>query len=159
MNYFLALIIAISALHSAYAEDVVVLGKLVYNEPMKDAPDECPKDYICMRSWWKSIVAVQKTIHGINLSGRITAVQMQHTVMSAQFRKSLRLFVLRSIDEPEKRAKFHADFYLVNMISLHQMYCTWQDPKELQLGVNETYTAGSDEYKSYCFELPQEESK
>ena len=137
------------------AADIVVLGRLVENEPMEYVPDECPENYICLRSWWKSVVNVRKTVHGPYLSGRVAAAVMQHTSMTPRYKRSLRLFVLKPIEDPAQRAKLRVDYYLDDVSEAYQMFCLRQDPKESGLKVEETYVAGTDDSKSYCFELPE----
>jgi hypothetical protein len=137
----------------AWGADSIVIGTLSYNEPMEYAPDECPKDYICLRSWWKSIIRVKKTVRGPLLSGSISTAVMQHTSLNPRYRKSVRLFVLRPITDPAERAKLRVQFYLEEMAVPAEMYCFNQDPKEYGLNVEQTYVAGDDD-KVYCFELP-----
>jgi hypothetical protein len=50
------------AVYCASASNIVVLGRLVSNEPMSYVKDECPEDSICMRSWWKSVIKIQRTV-------------------------------------------------------------------------------------------------
>jgi hypothetical protein len=155
MKTALVLVLVLATTQSVAADSIVVLGKLVYNEPMEYVPSECPENYICLRSWWKSVVNVQKTIHGSPLSGRIAAAVMQHTSYNARYKKSVHLFVLKPIEDPAARAKLRVDYYLEDMSEGRQMYCLSQDPKEAGLEVDETYVAGTDESRNYCFELPE----
>jgi hypothetical protein len=147
-------LITLSCCQVTVASNIVVVGRLVINEPMEYVKDECPENYICLRSWWKSVVQVQKTIRGPGLTGRVTAAVMQHTSLNSQSKKAARLFVLEPIEDADMRAKLRADYYLKDMSLLHQMFCLSQDPKELELDPEDTYVAGTDENKSYCFELP-----
>jgi hypothetical protein len=149
----LVILLALLACQPSVASDIVVFGRLVANEPMDYVKDECPKDSICLRSWWKSVVQVQKTISGTVLSGRVTTANMQHTSLDPRFKKSVRLFVLEPIEDPDQRAKLRADYYLKDMSEPHQMFCLSQDPKALGLNVQETYMAGAGEDEAYCFEL------
>jgi hypothetical protein len=139
----------------ATASDTVVLGRLVSNEPMSYVKDECPEDHVCSRSWWKSVVEVEKTVQGRHLSGRVTAAVMQHTSLNARFKRAVRLFALTPIDDPDQRAKLRADYYLEEMSEPQQMFCTSRDPKRLGLSVQETYVSGSGDNTTYCFGLPR----
>lgn len=96
----------------AGAADIVVVGKLITNEPMSYANDECPGDDICLHSWWKAVIQVEKTLEGSPLSGRITAAVDQHTSMNAHYKKAVRYFVLAAIEDPSIRKKLRADYYL-----------------------------------------------
>jgi hypothetical protein len=149
----LAILLALLACQPSIASDIVVFGRLVANEPMDYVKDECPENYICLRSWWKSVVQVQKTIQGKVLSGRVTTANMQHTSLDPRLRKAARLFVLEPIEDPDQRAKLRADYYLKDMSELHQMFCLSQDPKVLGLDAEETHVAGAGENETYCFEL------
>ena len=157
MKFAVAIVLAVLTGQVSAADNIVVLGKLVYNEPMEYVPDECPEDSICLRSWWKSIVNVQKTIHGSAVSGRVAAAVMQHTLLNDRYKKSVRLFVLRPIDDPKQRAKLRVDYYLESMSEPYQMFCLSQDPKESGLDTKETYIAGTNDEKIFCFELPESE--
>lgn len=149
----LVILLAVLACRPSDASDIVVFGRLVSNEPMDYVKDECPKDHICLRSWWKSVVQIQKTIQGKVLPDRVTTANMQHTSWDPKVRKALRLFVLEPIDDPDQRAKLRADYYLKDMSALHQMFCLSQDPKTLGLNAEESYVTGAGEDKTYCFEL------
>lgn len=137
----------------ALASNMVVLGKLVTNEPMSYVKDECPENAICMRSWWKSVIRVEKTVQGRPLSGRVTAAVMQHTRLNARYKKAVRLFVLVPIDDPAQRAKLRADYYLEEMSEPRSMFCFAKDPRALGLTAI-AYTAGTGDDTTYCFELP-----
>ena len=154
MKIAVAIVLAVLEAQICAADNIVVLGNLVYNQPMEYVPDECPEDYICLRSWWKSIVSVQKTLHGSKLSGRVAAAVMQHTSLNNRFKRNVRLFVLRPIEDPKQRAKLRVDYYLESMSEPYQMFCLSQDPKVSGLEIKETYVAGTGDEKTYCFELP-----
>jgi hypothetical protein len=96
----------------ASAADIVVIGKLIVNEPMSYVRDECRDGDICLHSWWKAVVQVKKTLRGTPLSGRITAAVMQHTSMNAQYKNAVRYFVLEAIEDPSMRKKLRARYYL-----------------------------------------------
>lgn len=136
------------------AERIVVLGTLVSNGPMKYVPDECPADAICMHSWFKSIIKVRRSIAGSPITGRVTTATLQHTSLNVQFKKNVRLFVLEPINDSEQRAKLRADYYLVTMAAPSQMYCLPERPDQLGLDAEATYSYGTGEEATYCFELP-----
>ena len=97
---------------SAYASDVVVVGKFIANEPMQDLKDECSDGDLCMHHWWKAVIQVEKTLKGRPISGRITAAVSQHIGMNEKYKKSVRYFTLETIEDPATRAHLHADYYL-----------------------------------------------
>lgn len=105
-------VIGLLVFRCAGASDIVVLGKLITNEPMSYVRDECPEGDICLHSWWKAVIQVQKTLRGSPLSGRITAAVSQHTSMSAEYKKAVRYFVLEAIEDASMRKKLRADYYL-----------------------------------------------
>jgi hypothetical protein len=105
-------LLALLACRCASAADILVVGKLITNDPMSYVKDECPDGDICLRSWWKAVIQVQKTLRGSPLSGRITAAIMQHTSMNEEYKKAVRYFVLEAIEDPSMRKKLRADYYL-----------------------------------------------
>lgn len=54
------MLLTLLACRSAMASDIVVIGRLVTNEPMSYVKDECPDDHICLHSWWKSVIQVPR---------------------------------------------------------------------------------------------------
>ena len=58
---FLA-VLALLVCRCAIASDIVVMGKLITNEPMSYVRDECPDGGICLHSWWKAVIQVEKTL-------------------------------------------------------------------------------------------------
>lgn len=147
-------LLGLLAFKGATAADIIVLGRLVTNEPMSYVKDECLPDYICLRSWWKSVIQLQTTVQGGRLSGRVAAAVMQHTSLNPRFKRSVRLFVLAPIEDADERAKLRVDYYLKAMSEPQQMFCLSQDPKALGLNTEETYVSGTGDATIYCFELP-----
>jgi hypothetical protein len=154
MKLLVALVFVLSARGAVAADAIVVLGKLSYNQPMDYVPDDCPEDYICLRSWWKSVVTVQKTVVGSKLSGRVAAAVRQHTWLAESYKKSLRLFVLRPIEDPVERAKLRVDYYLEDMSEPRQMFCLLDKPAALGISSRDTYVNEGDD-REHCFELPE----
>jgi hypothetical protein len=56
---FLALL-GVLTFQSALGADIVVIGKMISNEPMSYVKDNCPDGNLCMHSWWKSVIEVEK---------------------------------------------------------------------------------------------------
>ncbi len=137
----------------AMGADIVVIGKMITNEPMSYVKDDCPDGNICMHSWWKSVIQVERTVQGTRLSGRITAAVMQHTVMNASYMKAIRLVILAPIEDPDQRKKLRADFYLKEASPPQQMFCSAYNPKDLGLKASETYVSQIAGSTTYCFKL------
>ena len=97
---------------SAYASDIVVVGKLLTNEPMTDLKNECSDGELCMHRWWKAVIQVEKTLEGQPISGRVTAAVSQHVAMNEKYKKAVRYFTLESIEDPAIREHLHAEYYL-----------------------------------------------
>lgn len=98
--------------HSSYASDIVVVGKLVSNEPIAALANECTDGELCMHRWWKAVIQVEKTLEGQPISGRITAALSQHVAMNEKAKKATRYFTLMPIENPTMRERLHADYYL-----------------------------------------------
>jgi len=139
---------------SAIAQDSVVVGRLVENAPMSYVPNECPENVICLRSWWKSVIRIEKTIQGRKLTDEVGAAVLQHADLSPAFKAGVRLFVLRPITDSQQGRKLRVSYYLQEMIRPRQMYCLGQPPAEYGLEIKNTYQAGEGDSASYCFELP-----
>jgi hypothetical protein len=78
---------------------------------------------------------------------------MQHVDVTREFLKSLRLFVLRPIDDEKQRSLLGADYYLVDMSKPIEMYCLWLDPKAEGLSTDDVVESGEGNSKRHCFEL------
>ncbi len=133
--------------------DIVVIGKMVTNEPMSYVKDDCADGNICMHSWWKSVIQVERTVQGTRLSGRITAAVMQHTAMNASYMKAIRFVILAPIEDPDQRKKLRADFYLKEASPPQQMFCSSYNPKDLGLEADQTYVSQIGSPTTYCFRL------
>jgi hypothetical protein len=106
-----------------------------------------------MRSWYESVIRVDKAVKGRTLAGRVTAAVMQHTGLNSRYKSAVRLFVLAPIDDPADRARLRADYYLEGMSAPQSKFCLANDSRALGL-TEEAYTAGAGEDSTYCFELP-----
>lgn len=149
---FLALL-GVLTCQCAMGADIVVIGKMITNEPMEYVKDECPDGNLCMRSWWKSVIQVERTVQGTRLAGRITAAVAQHTAMNSRYMKAIRFIILEPIEDPKQRLKLRVDYYLKEASPPQQMFCSSYDPKELGLNTNATYVSQVERPTTYCFEL------
>jgi hypothetical protein len=112
VRVFLFVIAILLGCGSAYASHIVVVGKLVTNEPMTDLENECSDGELCMHRWWKPVIQVEKTLEGQPISGRVTAAVSQHVPMNEKYKKAVRYFTLESIEDPAIREHLHAEYYL-----------------------------------------------
>ena len=143
-----------SAGHPASAADTVVLGRALSDKYINKVKIECPADTICLDVWFKWVIEAERTINGPRLAGRVVAARLQHVDVTNTFLKSLRLFVLRPIDDEKQRSLLGADYYLVDMSKPSEMYCLWLDPKTEDLSTDDVFEAGEGDLRRYCFELP-----
>jgi hypothetical protein len=137
---FLALL-GVFAFESGLGANIVVIGKMTTNEPMSYVKDKCPDGNLCMHSWWKSVIQVEKTVAGTPLSGRITAAVLQHTPMALSYMKAIRLIILEPIEDREQRKKLKADFYLKEASPPQKMFCSSYKPEDLGLKTEQTYVS------------------
>jgi hypothetical protein len=122
---------------------------------MDYVPDECPENAICLRSWWRSAIKVDKTIAGQALSGRVDAAVMQHTGANEQLKRDVRVFALRYIEDPAQRAKLRVDYYLDGMAEPREFFCLSLEPAKLGLSTPRVYVSGEGDLAIHCFELPE----
>jgi hypothetical protein len=131
----------------------MVYGPLFGHPPPMSYVKECADPDICMHSWWKSVIQVDRTVQGARLTGRITAAVIQHGAVNSNYMKAIRLVILAPIEDPEQRKKLRADFYLIEASPPRQMFCSSYDPKDIGLRTEVTYVPQSGNPTSYCFEL------
>jgi hypothetical protein len=154
MKRFIALSMLLTA--PAFAADSVVLGHAVSNGHMDYVENTCPEGYICLHSWYKWVIDVDRTVSGPSVpTGRVVTARMQHTSMIPSYRRRLRLFVLKPIVDPEQRRELRADYFLEETSEAHQMFCFLQNPKDFDLETKEIYV-GLNDAREHCFELPKE---
>lgn len=99
---------------AAAATDSVVSGRAISNAYMDHTKINCPTGDICMNAWFRWTIDAVKTLRGPPVTGRITAVRMQHSTAIRSYERQLRLFVLRPIADPKQRALLRSDYYLVS---------------------------------------------
>jgi hypothetical protein len=113
-----------------------------------------PED-ICMSSWFRWTIQIQRTMSGPLITGRVASAHAQHGLYVKWYLKQVRLFVLRPIEDAETRGLLKADYYLEDFSKRLAMYCLEQDPRAL--GIEDEALGrlvGSDE-SGYCFEAPE----
>ena len=146
--------IILSAVASAAvcaAEPSVVLGSARSLGFLENQPP-CPEGYICLNGWYRYDVMVERTLRGPAVRSLIHAVHSQHTEFNKKYRRALRLFVLRPIDDPKVRADLQADYYLVGLSPLQELYCLNGSPGDIGLSDAQVTVAGPE---NYCFSSDQ----
>jgi len=98
----------------AAAGDSVVSGRAISNVYMDYVKIDCPKGNICMDAWFRWCIDVAKPFRGPSITGRVTAVRMQHSTVIPSYERRLRSFVLKPIKDPKQRALLRSDYYLVS---------------------------------------------
>jgi hypothetical protein len=81
----------------ALAEDSVVLGHGVSNAFLGELP--CPERSLCVDANYVWVLDADRTVAGPGVTGRVRAIATQHTDATAQFVKSVELFVLSPIQD------------------------------------------------------------
>ena len=157
MKKYLLCLVVLLGWDPASAEDTVVLGRLWKNVPMEYVADTCPENSICLQSWWKWVIDIDKTVSGPPASGRIVAARPQHTSLYGPNLSRFRLFVLRPIVDQKQRKRLRADYYLEDVSFMTEMYCLAQNPTEFGLSPERTFISGDGEERRYCFELPDKD--
>src|SRR5262245_11434560 len=115
MRHLAALALACMLLApTSHASQSIVLGRLVSNEPMKEAPEACPKDYFCAETWWRSLIEVDQVVSGDPVSGRIRTVGKQEEGLVVAETDVPRLFVLSRIDAYDHRKLLEAEYFLLD---------------------------------------------
>lgn len=131
--------------------NTVVLGRLVSFDYLKhyDDPDD-----LLGHGWYKAEIVVRRTLSGKVVSGRITAVSLQHVGFNERFQRAARLFVLAPIEDAEDRKTLKSEYYLVTLSEPREMYCIGQDPQKAGVNTDEIYTKSAEGFAEYCFALP-----
>ena len=132
---------------TAIATDSVVLGKGLSNAFVSEI--SCPEDLICMDSVFIWELEAKRTVAGPGISGRVRATTTQHTEATQQFVGSVKIFVLRPIEDSALRASYGVDYEIVTLSPRYKgnRFCLLVDPKEIGLDVQSV----QNEHGFYCF--------
>jgi hypothetical protein len=153
----MALLSAVAIASPAVAEDSVVLGHAVSNAFLSHQPCPQPADpnvqSICMDGNFVWILDAVHTVSGPMIRGRIRALSSQHTYASAQFVKSVEIFVLRPIDDPAMRRSARAKYSLVTLSSRDSQgrYCFNLPPAEVGLKLDPAQVKLDAVSRGFCF--------
>jgi len=109
---------------------------------------DCPPDSFCWHVWYRWKIRVERTLTGPQLPASIVAVMSQHTGLVRPYPH--RVFVVSPIEDPETRARLHADYFVDDMATAAAMQCMELDPRQLGLDV-QVFANGDG---TYCFEVP-----
>jgi len=131
MKYFLLLILSVGVFR-IHAEDYIVVSGYGLENTLMDAPKVCPEGSVCMRSWYKYKIKVEKTIKGTNLLGKIVAVRNQHATFIME-PNELAIFVLSKIESIEDQEKFNAQYTVIEFSRPETVYCFNEKPEKYDM--------------------------
>ncbi|MEL6871177.1 MAG: hypothetical protein AAFO81_15370 [Pseudomonadota bacterium] len=132
------------------AQDTVAVGRALANSAL-NVEIECPENYICLDSWYGWKIRVIETLQGPPISGKIKAAGMQHTDLNQSYFKSLRLFVLRPIVDPEEHARLQADYLLIGTSRVHETFCLPGKPEHYDVELKDTFVTNEGDGHEFCF--------
>jgi hypothetical protein len=94
----------------------VVVGRVlsqagVEGDPLSPCGD-LKAEEICMMSWFRWTIQIERTLSGPPITGRIATANIQHGYYEMAVLKRIRLFVLRPIEDAQTRGLLKADYYL-----------------------------------------------
>jgi len=144
----LALLLPLLPPVEAAEQPIVAFGRATANV-YADAGPECPADLICLDSWYRFTLQIDRALHGRVGKRRIYAVRLQHSSVNRQYLKSLRLFVLEPIPGADTRRALGADYYLKQASPRHEAYCIGGAPGDVGARPESMLVVSKDRY---CFE-------
>lgn len=135
---------------SAHA-DSVVLGRGITNEFA--ALLQCPPDQVCLDSLYAWEFRARRTIIGERIAGRVRALTPQHVDATPEFVRSVRLFVVRPIEDPRVREAYGAEFYLVALSPSYDdsTYCLPESPATYGLDISDDEVTVDSQSRYHCF--------
>ena len=136
---------------TAHSEDSVVLGRGISNEHAFNLP--CSQDSICMDSMFIWTFAAKRTIVGPEVKGKVRFLAAQHVDAVPRYVRSVELFILRQIDDPELIKSTGAQYYLLSSSPRYSngTYCIWTDPEEVGLRLKKSDVTIDPTTGYYCF--------
>lgn len=134
------------------APATVVLGQKMHQAETgyQNCPPDEDENTICMTSWFRWTILIERTVRGPSLPRRIVAVIGQHTTHIVRKPYPHSLFVLVPIEDPQMRERLRASYIVEEESVRFETYCLQSDPKEIGLDV-EVLTDGKG---SFCFGVP-----
>jgi hypothetical protein len=133
------------------AADSVVLGKGISNAYAADLM--CAQSEICLDSVYVWEFDAERTVAGPGVSGRVRAVIVQHADATPEFVRSVRLFVVRPIEDLKMRETYDAQYRLLALSPLYRRgkYCLSVSPEEVGLQIAASQIEMDPDSDYYCF--------
>jgi hypothetical protein len=153
MVRLLAVLVGASTVVSgAFAADSVVLGHGVSNTFLSKLPCD-HKKYICMDANYVWVLDADRTVADPSMLGRVRAIAVQHVDATEAFIKSVKIFVLRPIEDTKFRASSGAGYYLVALSPRYSdgCYCLAVKPNEVDLTLSPSQIVVNDT-GAFCFD-------
>ncbi len=151
-----ALALFVSA--TATADTSFVVGRAIseYDDVrIEESPDEvCPPDAICLFSWSRWTLDIERSLSGPAVKGRIFAVHMQHTRHRRSYFRGPHQFALEYISDASERKRLHADYKLLDLLDEKRMLCTRIDPQTAGIPANDVYAGTTENSYKFCFVDP-----
>jgi hypothetical protein len=147
------LVIGLLVTTPSNAEEMTVIGRALSQKYIEGIEVPCPKNAICMNGWWRWEIVVERTLNGTPILGRIFAANVQHGQFTDSSLDRFKAFVIRRIEDAEKRKLLGADYLLLNQSAAHELYCFRDKPSDVQ---NEHFYFGTDNGgPPFCIEPPK----
>ena len=144
-------LLAVLGSAQAIAEESVVLGRGISNAYAGDL--ECSKDSLCLDARYVWELEAKRTVSGPAVRGRVRAIFAQHTDATPKFVRSVELFVLSRIDDPETRERLGADYSGIWLSPRYtgSKYCLPVTPRSVGLAVPESEVMLDPDSGYFCF--------
>jgi hypothetical protein len=115
------------------ATPTVLVGHAISQEDLdlQACPDDDPG--LCMSSWFRWTLQIDRTLQGPAIKGRIATAHRQHSRYQKWYQKEVSLFVVTPIEDPQQRQRLRADYFLEDFSQRLPMYCLSLDPADLGL--------------------------
>ena len=159
-SHRLTAVLAAAALFVGFGEvraaDTVVFGHGLSTKFLDGLDSPCPRppaaelQEICTGVWFVWEVAVSRTIAGPPVKRRLRAAIVQHGTYSGSILRANRLFLLRPVEDTEKRALLEADYRIVDMSSDN---CFYTEPVGLEAEAAKVQVVHANGVDRYCFDL------
>lgn len=107
------LIAFVGAWGSAQAAESSFCGSSLGQKVIDYVELPCPKDLVCLGTWVRREIQVEKLLDGPTVGEKVTVARIQHGLFNAEFDASFSLFTVKPIDDKEMRDLLGAEFILV----------------------------------------------
>ena len=132
---------------ASMAAESVMLGRGFSSVFRSDL--SCTDETGCMEPIYIWEFNTRRTLAGPSMSGRVRAVVRQPTRVTRRYVRSIRIFVLKPIEDAALRAAYGVDYRVVTMSPLHEgdEFCLMIDPRSVGLNVQ----SARDDRGFHCF--------